>query len=577
MEQIEPLAAIRAGGSLDRPMEVSRAWGIGAVPWLCTVRVRILFVTDGRINSGHDEYQFGLGPVLETLADPSFAWWVTFETDFVVRDAPESFRFTQDGFDIDDYDEIFFFGDWPGEASNNPEFPDSLIDRPEYWPLRDEELRVVAEWMDRGGGVFAAGDHALLGASMCRRIPRVRSMRRWTRAQRVPAFDGPHRHETLQHIDGGMTWWEGDEWAQRIYPVLRHDGRRPFDLFDAYPHPLLCGSQGVIDHFPDHMHEGSVYENDEVVLDEPLDIPGYEGVEYPFVRPQVLAAAVSGEPEALGIRPRPEVVAHAMTTNPDPITAPDPVGVLVMARRLDAFPGKKFPVVGAYDGDPAGVGRVVVDSTWHHWFSMNLAGFQSKAPARYRDMQSYYRNVALWLARPHQRAGMLFAATWGLAVGKYPGAFDRELGIWGNGARALDAIGRTASRCIVSELVATVLGRTAATLESNDPASELAKSPMLGALVDQAVLGGIMYGQLPAARDHVIEHARGNTTTVDPAQVGKGATAGLEDGLNALVSALADEAASLEALGEHLLDLARETHASDAVLQSLEPLPRPEG
>jgi hypothetical protein len=513
------------------------------------MQVRILVVTDGRITGSHDDYEFGLGQVLDTLHDPSFAWWVSFEAERVNRDPPESFRFIQDGFDIDGYDEIWFFGDWPGEVANDPAFPDSQIDLPEYAPLDDAELRIVAEWMDRGGGVFAAGDHTLLGASMCRRIPRVRTMRRWTRAQGVPSFDDAHRHETLQHVGTGATGWEGDEWPQRIYPVLRRDARRPFDLFGGYPHPLLCGPHGVIDRFPDHMHEGSVFENEEVRLDEPLGIPDYDSVEYPVIEPEILAAALGEQPDAFRLRPRPEVVAHAVTTNPEPLTAPEPGGVL-MARRLDVFPGKRFAIVSAYDGDPAAIGRVVVDSTWHHWFSMNLVGFQAKAPALYRGMQGYYRNVALWLARPEQRAGMLFAAMWGLAVGKYAGAFDKVMGIWKNGARALDAIGRTASGCIVSELVATVLGPTVAAMSDDGAPRDLATSPALGTLVDQAVVGGIMYGQLDDARRHVIERAHGRTTEVDPDIVRKSGLAGVDHALRELASTLAHEAGELSQLSE---------------------------
>ena len=571
LEPVTPSqVAARSDADGATRIRLTEAWGIAPVPWLCTMRVRILVVTDGRINGSHDDNEFGLGQMLDTLHDPSFAWWVSFEAVLVKRDPSESFRFTQDGFDIDHYDEIWFFGDWPGEDANDPAFPDGQIDLPEYVPLDAEELRIVAEWMDRGGGVFAAGDHTLLGASMCRRIPRVRTMRRWTHAQGVPSFKDARRHETLQHVELGPTGWEGDEWAQRIYPVLRRDARRPFDLLGAYPHPLLCGPYGAIDRFPDHMHEGSLFENEEVRLDEPLGIPGYDGDEYPILEPEILAAAVGEQPETFRLRPRPEVVAHAVTTNPEPLTAPEPGGVL-MARRLDIFPGKRFAIVGAYDGDAVGIGRVVVDSTWHHWFSMNLVGFQAKAPALYRGMQSYYRNVALWLARPEQRAGMLFAATWGLAVGKYPGAFDREMGIWENGARALDAIGRTASRCIVSELVATVLGPTVAAMGDDGAPEHLATSTALGTLVDQAVVGGIMYGQLDDARRHVIERAHGRTTAVDLDVVRKSGLAGVDHALREVASTLAHEARELATLNERFRRYgARATRLPDAPLESLD-------
>ena len=76
-------------------------------------------------------------------------------------------------------------------------------------------------------------------------------------------------------------------------------------------------------------------------------------------------------------------------------------------------PKTRFAMIAALDGDPFDVGRVVVDSTWHHWFSLILIGLRDQAPAFYRNMQAYYRNIGLWLATPSQRASMLFRATWG--------------------------------------------------------------------------------------------------------------------------------------------------------------------
>ena len=47
-------------------------------------------------------------------------------------------------------------------------------------------LDAVTKFMQLGGGVFATGDHADLGAGMCMDIPRVRSMRFW-RAANTPS------------------------------------------------------------------------------------------------------------------------------------------------------------------------------------------------------------------------------------------------------------------------------------------------------------------------------------------------------------------------------------------------------
>lgn len=33
-----------------------------------------------------------------------------------------------------------------------------------------------------------------------------------------------------------------------------------------------------------------------------------------------------------------------------------------------------FGLVSAYDGHPAGVGRITCDSTWHHFINVNLIG-----------------------------------------------------------------------------------------------------------------------------------------------------------------------------------------------------------
>jgi hypothetical protein len=48
--------------------------------------LRILFVIDGRIDTSTCPECFGLGYVLQTLRDDSFAWWVRFKVQVVRRD-----------------------------------------------------------------------------------------------------------------------------------------------------------------------------------------------------------------------------------------------------------------------------------------------------------------------------------------------------------------------------------------------------------------------------------------------------------------------------------------------------------
>lgn len=513
-----------------------RSWGISWPwwpQWPWTTRIRILFVIDGRVTVGSSPDEFGLGPVLATLRDNTFAYWVRFSVSVVDRD--QGFRFTNDGFDIDDYDQIWFFGDWPGLDANNPSFPDSSIEDPDYSPMEADELALIATWMNNGGGVFATGDHSLLGASMCHKIPRVRSMRKWTHAQGVPSFANSDRNETLQGRPAiGPAGAEGDRYPQRIYPVFQTTAHSPF-ILGNWPHPILCGQFGVIDRFPDHMHEGGLVEDDDVVLTHKL-LPGLSLDEYPtipiVVAPNVAAARPGLDDGSVAIgRPRPRVIAYGMTTN------------------LETTP-TRFAMLGVYDGEPVGVGRVVVDSTWHHWFSMNILGLSAQAPGFYRNMQTYYRNVALWLATPAQRASMLFWATWGAVSGTQPGLLDPALGIYGMGERVLDVIGRTASQCIVSELVNAMMGDgwsgALAKLQARTPRDEMIRLP--AELVNQAIVGGIATGMFSLSKRHINARARGRTLEIPPEEVRDAGIEGVKIGRRELRATLSAAAATFEAL-----------------------------
>jgi hypothetical protein len=519
--------------------ELASLWGIGWPnwpDWPWTTRIRILVVTDGRITEGSSGYEFGLGLVLQTLRDISFAYWVRFMVTVVNRDA--GFRFDA-GFDIGRYDQVWFFGDWPGIDANPEGISDSIIEDEDYAPMKPAELQIIADWMNDGGGVFATGDHTLLGASMCYKIPRVRSMRKWTHAQGVPSIAGSDRHETLQDVPGvGPDAEEGDRYPQRIFPVFRTDSDWPF-VFGQWPHPLLCGKDGVIDHFPDHMHEGALVEDDDVVVTDKL-LPGATTDEYPIIPIVVAPGAIAGPPIGGGPsainQPRPQVIAHGLTTH-------------------SATP-TRFAMIGVYDGDPVGVGRVVVDSTWHHWFSLNLVGLRDLAPGYYRNMQSYYRNIGLWLATPTQRASMLFWATWGALVGSQPGLFDPALGVYGMGERVVDVIGRTAPQCIVSELVGPLirdrLATASAHFRSTTPWEPALRPP--AAMINRAIIGGIAIGMFDLAKEHITERARGRTPDIAPEAIRARGIEGIAIGTRELQATLATAAERFGFLATEPLD-----------------------
>src|ERR1700687_3829405 len=77
--------------------------------------------------------------------------------------------------------------------------------------------------------------------------------------------------------------------------------------------------------------------------------------------------------------------------------------------------GVRFGVICAYEGQRAGIGNVVVDSSWHHFFDLNLIGdpLANSPPAQHpewdkkkgfkatnqgqavlNDIETYYRNIA---------------------------------------------------------------------------------------------------------------------------------------------------------------------------------------
>lgn len=89
--------------------------------------------------------------------------YVDFKITKVHRDV-NNFKFEEPMFNPKDYDKTWFFG---MSQDNSP------------LSLTHKKLRIISQFMDNGGGVFATGDHEDIGKGLCAEIPRVRSMRKW--------------------------------------------------------------------------------------------------------------------------------------------------------------------------------------------------------------------------------------------------------------------------------------------------------------------------------------------------------------------------------------------------------------
>ena len=242
-------------------------------------------------------------------------------------------------------------------------------------------LEAMTAFMQAGGGVFCTGDHADLGAGLCKDIPRVRNMRLWTAG--VPSAGGTDRLTTNLPGRGDLPasndTYEFSDQSDR-FPQRLHVNFRTVSGGVDLAHPLLQvpAALRAIEVFPDHPHEG------ECVLPAALTTKLADGVtdEWPVA--------------ALGTRTPPEVVAVTMSSG-------------------NRFPGKSsvvprsFIAICAYDGQTANVGRVVTDATWHHFVNINIKpGMSALAGRDLSDIKQYYANLATWLMPKHVRMCLRF-------------------------------------------------------------------------------------------------------------------------------------------------------------------------
>ncbi len=348
-------------------------------------RINLLVVTDTIVSFGpeHDprnlnEDNFGMSHLIGVLEHVASVTKAHRSTDpLTAPHVIESFRFNEH--DLGAYDQIWLLGYGSGV-------------------LPEAEQAAIAKFMNAGGGVFATGDHASLGSQLAGALPRVRSMRHW--ASPPPPL-GPTRIDTTRPDVNDIVVFENqsDDIPQKLL-LKWYEWRHNRWTREVYPHPLLCSRNGPITEFPDHMHEGEVVVPS--VLDAQLSYPSVAAFdEYPV--------------GADGQRVSPEVVAWGWTTG----RADPEVMHGIHTGDTSTADQRWTGTVGVYDGHRASVGRVVVHSTWHHFFDINLIGDNAANRPGFNDpraplwrqgfrasvdgqrvlsqIEQYYRNIVLWL------------------------------------------------------------------------------------------------------------------------------------------------------------------------------------
>lgn len=303
------------------------------------------------------------------------------------------FRFADaaEGLPSGRYAAVFLFG---FESEGNPASG--------HFHLTPEEINAFRDFMDGGaGGVFATGDHSSVGQFLSSRIPRVRHLRLWSEprpAAAAGASAGADIGQTLPSMLGlshkSSLWSEN---GQLIHYALETDGQ-PQRIFPNFlppevtgstrgPHPLLqTPGDGVINVMPDHAHEGT------------CRLPS----------PQDLAEAEWPEQAGQYI----EVVAKAMSSGNAYRTARN-VNVSALV------PGE-FASIVAYDGARCGQGRIVTQSSWHHFLDLNLDGIVERNPEAWQLIRQYYLNLADWLCEPRASAATLAELGMAEQLGRYP-------------------------------------------------------------------------------------------------------------------------------------------------------------
>ena len=175
---------------------------------------------------------------------------------------------------------------------------------------------------------------------------------------------------------------------------------------DVGIHPIFdLGNQKVLEHFPDHFHEGEVLgfggvdkrTSEPWTLDDTLTFNREKFVEYPSKNshqevPRIVAVGtvIGGHSTVVekGKLCESGFYPDNAVTNP-----------------------KTINTLSVYDGHKVGIGRVLTDSSFHHFCDLNLIGDPCAVKQKTQgfdlgfleQMDAFFINVVKWLSRPNHQ------------------------------------------------------------------------------------------------------------------------------------------------------------------------------
>ncbi|HQY58188.1 MAG: hypothetical protein WBB60_05660 [Nitrospira sp.] len=388
-------------------------WDLHFPWWRHPAKVRILMYADGSVHFNGGSF-LGLQYVYTLLKTRAYSY-VDFSLDFAHRTGGDPTAtvagaklLTDPALDImNKYDEIWFFG-----YDSTPN-------------LTPPEVTLLTQFMaaPKFGGVLVTGDHDNLGKGIAGQIPRAGVMRQYP----APTSATPVWNNTVEEgPDPGATYDHEDQSDDRPQTIRyrRYAVASPFVLARRYrPHPVLCGPDGPIDVLPDHQHEGEAL--------APAPAPGD-----------------LSWPTKAGHQESPQVIAWGKIKDPG----------------ADKH-GQEIGVISAYNGHNVDVGRILADSTWHHWFDINLTGIAT-SPSPYagfdetpagqaalKKIDAYFLNCGVWLAPPARQTEMKHAAWWSILWSDRMVELSPQASLARLGEEAINVLGLRAARCTVSEFI----------------------------------------------------------------------------------------------------------------------------
>jgi len=326
------------------------------------------------------------------------------------------------------YHEVWFFGLHQIKKDKYRfQFPGGGGPRSE---LNGDEVTALEQWMrvdpadgSKGIGVLISGDHAnpppdkqaISGATKF--CPPNLDHKTFLSLGRALGINVP-RAQLLRVWEGPPTHCEEDSF-NTLFPPPNEIDASPQQLtlprFDqngnpnpaGEPHNVFRGKNGEwIQVLPDHEHEGAVV----VPKDFPEDV----------------------WPSTGKIQPVPKYIAFG----------------------TDHRTGRRLNLLAAYDGDAVGLGRIISDSSWHHYLNFNL----ERLSADHLDVPAadqiglFYSNLVVWLAPQQVRTRMANAMfTW---LATHPRMIEEmSAGALNIGNLALRLLREVASDCEINELL----------------------------------------------------------------------------------------------------------------------------